>query len=149
MHAQTPNAHCKPAHGGAAPGIHVQSVCVGQLLYPDIPSAAFTLVHSYAGLKRDVVKAQAEHETLSAVKERLESEGKIADETLEKLRVRPAFVFELCQLRDEWCCLSAYAHTQQSRDCHARVQRARKCAQCKLVCKWSLKLILKLNLKLK
>ncbi|KAG5180389.1 hypothetical protein JKP88DRAFT_323701 [Tribonema minus] len=38
------------------------------------------------GLKREMVKAQAENETLVAVKDRLQSEGKYADELLEKLK---------------------------------------------------------------
>jgi hypothetical protein len=44
-------------------------------------------LHASVGLKRDIVRAQAENETLAAIRDRLDNEGKFAEEQLLKIKV--------------------------------------------------------------
>jgi hypothetical protein len=44
--------------------------------------------HMNVGLKRDIVRAQAENETLAAIRDRLDNEGKYAEEQLLKIKVK-------------------------------------------------------------
>jgi hypothetical protein len=44
--------------------------------------------HMSVGLKRDIVRAQAENETLAAIRDRLDNEGKYAEEQLLKIKVQ-------------------------------------------------------------
>jgi hypothetical protein len=43
------------------------------------------------GLKRDIVRAQAENETLAAIRDRLDNEGKYAEEQLLKIKVKQSY----------------------------------------------------------